>query len=198
MEDVAPVAAASTEARRGSARIEVGSPHSHHRASCDHVTAEEAVGTVLDRLSRAGARVLHERHVPVGFGRVGNLVINNQGIHIVETLAASDTSRPWIDSDGVPHIGPLALTHLLNHMSDVATYLAEATYTVLGRPSHLPVYKLVVAVGGPTRQGFNCHDTDLVSLDLLSLWVSRLTGERDHIDVATVTAALEQICPRTG
>jgi hypothetical protein len=193
------VAAASTEGRLGSAQPAPGCAHSkQHRASGDHVDAEEALRTVLDRLSCAGARVLPERHLPHSLGRVGNLVINDQGIHIVEGLTVTHRSRLWVDCDGVPRVGPVALTHVLNHLSDVATFLAAATYTIMDCASPLPIYKLVAAVGGPTGQGFNCYDTDLVSIDLVPLWVSRLTGERDPIDVVTVTAALEQICPDTS
>lgn len=124
------MAITSTGARFGTGRTGAGSPLStQDRPSCEHTKAETAVGTELDRPSRAGTRALRDRLVPVGLGRIGNLVINNRSSHIVEALALSDQTRPWTDADGVRGVGPLALTHLLNDLSDVATAMMSAEPT---------------------------------------------------------------------
>ena len=185
----------SNQARIETGQAQVGRRVSaQHDASREQADCSEAVAKALDRLTRYGARVLHDRQTPDGHGHVDHIVINRDGIHLVETLPVSDKNRVWVDVDGVPRVGETCLGNRLKHLCDVANDLADATNALIDRASDLPVYKVLAVVGGPRGQAFNSHDTDLVSLDLVPLWVSRLTGTHDTLDVAAVTATVSQVC----
>jgi Nuclease-related domain len=165
------------------------------RALREQANAEESVGRVLDRLTRVGDRVLHDRRAPVGHGQVDHIVITPAGVHFIETLPVSERRQFWIDKYGSPRLGQLPLRQRLEHMVDLAGAIADQTNTTLHRPRGLLVYPLVAVVGASTQRSTTAHRVDLVSVDLVPSWLHRLPAMHDLLDVAAITEAVAQLCP---
>lgn len=81
--------------------------------------------------------MLHDRRAPVGYGQVDHLVVNDAGVHLVETVPVSTRAPLWVDAEVTPRVGGLPLRQRLEHVVDLAGELADRVNLALGRPRAL-------------------------------------------------------------
>ncbi len=169
--------------------------NAEQRALRDQLDAEVDVGAILDRLTRVGARVSHDRLGPDG-SHLDHVVISASGVHIVESIATSKRAPLTLAGPGAPRIGVFPLQHRLRHLYAVNELVADKTAAALHVPVHFTVYPLAAVAGTPTTSTPKAfYGVDLVPAGLTPGWITRLPAAHSPLVVAALSEVLARVCP---
>lgn len=169
--------------------------NAEQRALRDQLDAEVHVGAILDRLTRVGARVLHDRLGPDG-SHLDHVVISASGVHIVESIATSKRAPLTVAGPGAPRIGVFPLQHRLRHLHAVNALVADKAADALNVPARFTVYPLAAVTGTPpTTTPKTFYGVDVVSAALSPGWITRLPAAHSPLVVAALTDVLARGVP---
>jgi hypothetical protein len=149
--DVVPgaenAAGQSTQARFGRSReLYPGRLSPEQRDLRDQAGAERSTGKVLDRLTRVGLRILHDRRLPHSAGQIDHLVIAGSGIYLVNAIAVN-SRRPlqWIG--GRLCVAGQTLTGLVDYSVAAADEVGATVAGELDPGWTVAVFPIVAIVG---------------------------------------------------
>lgn len=194
--DLSGVAGGSTRAKLDRGRLLFGwRLNTEQRALRTQLEAEVHVGAILDRLTRIGARVLHDRVAPDG-SHVDHVVISESGVQLVESIASSRQAPLIFGDHGAPRLGPFPLEHRLVHLHDVNQLVATQTAETLGMSVRFTVFPLAAVTGTPpAMKPKTCWNVDVVPAALTPGWIARLPAAHSSLVVAALTEAVARVCP---
>ena len=193
--DLTGTAGASSRAQLAGSRAVFGRRLTpEQRAVRQQARAEEHVAKVLDRLARVGARVLHDRCTPSGFGQIDHILISSAGIHLVEVVAVSVRATLSF-VNGCPRVGSVPIDQRLKQVDAVAGEVSAAAAAIIPRAG-MPVraYATASVVWGSPVRGFTYHDVDVVSLNAVPAWAASKPAIYDPSAVAMLTDAVARVC----
>lgn len=197
--DLSGTAGGSTRAALERGRLLFGwRLNAEQRALRDQLDAEVRVGAILDRLTRVGARVLHDRLAPDG-SHLDHVIVSASGVHIVESIAASTRAPLTVAGPAGPRLGVFPLEHRLRHLHTVTQLVADRAGAAVGVPNHFKVYPLAALTGTPpSTTPTTFYGVDLVPAALTPGWITRLPAAHGPLAVAGLTEAVARVCPPAG
>lgn len=159
----------------------------------DQVRAERRVAKVLERLTRVGARLLHDRRLPHSAAQLDHLVVSGSGVYLVSTVPAG-RRRPLRWVNGGPAVGdrPLFLTAEFTYRA--AAQAAQVIAAELGQGWQVVVYPLVVVVDAELAPCV-IGETEAGDLAQLPSRISYRPSVLDPAEVALLADATARACP---
>lgn len=186
----------TAEALQRSRQLYPGRLSPEQRELRDQVRAEQRVAKLLQRLTRVGARVLHDRRLPHSAAQLDHLVISASGVYLLSAVAAG-RHRPLRVLNGDLAVGdrPLFLTTEFTYRA--ATQAADAIAAELGPGWNVVVYPQVVVVGAELPPCL-ISDTEVGDLEQLPSRLTYRHGVLDPVEVALLAEAAARACPPAG
>lgn len=159
----------------------------------EQVRAERRVAKVLERLTRVGVRVLHDRRLPHSAAQLDHLVVSGSGVYLVSTIPAR-RCRPvrWVNGELAVGDRPLFLTAEFTYRA--AWQAAQVIAGELGTGWHVVVYPLVVVVGAEVAPCV-IDQAEVGDLAQLPSRINYRPAVLDPVEVALLTDAAARACP---